>query len=173
MSSIKASYEGYISSSLKVCVVDFNVYNGKMEAVLGKWESSILQFAIHAVDKSSLEGTVSECTNKIVPMRYRGGLPNLTSQNIVLTLFDHESNYDETWDSNDISDSDTGIDENVNETEDLNDPQTGSNAFAVLDDSFEDCETITEDPDDDDSGESTEDELDGPSLKFEEVQLLP
>ena len=116
------------------------------------------------------ERSVSECANKIVPMRYRGVLPNLTD--IVLTSFDHESNYDERWDSGSISDSDMGIDENANETEDLNDSQTGSNTPVMLDDSFEDYETITEDPDDDDSEESTEDEPDGSSLKFEEVTVV-
>ena len=122
------------------------------------------------------EKSVAECANKIVPIQYRGELPNLTSQDIVLTaftLFNHDD-YDATWDSGSISDSDMGIDEDedVDETEDLNDSQTGSNAPVMLDDSFEDYETITEDPDDDDSEESTEDEPDGSSLKFEEVTVV-
>ena len=115
------------------------------------------------------EKSVAEFTNKIVPIQYRGELLNLTSQDIVLTLFDHDD-YHATWDSDDISDSDMGIDED--ETGDLNNPQTGSNAPVPLEDSFEDYETITEDPDDDDSGDSAEDAPDDSSLKFEEVTVV-
>ena len=126
----------------------------------------VLELSIPPFEKS-----VAEFTNKIVPIQYRGELLNLTSQDIVLTLFDHDD-YDATWDSDDISDSDMGIDEDVDETGDLNNPQTGSNAPVPLEDSFEDYETITEDPDDDDSGDSAEDAPDDSSLKFEEVTVV-